>query len=282
MPDVSTWAKLAAYVVCIGLVLELAHRIYWQLNRWVMSMSAGATVRALLSAATASIPLIAVLLVTGAFCVYIDQKSLESLGLRGDFESLATFVEGAAIAFAAVTILFLIGYGIGWFKIERSSVDRSQVPAFCGGACDFTLGAVFEEIAIRGYVFSVLDHAWGPSVAVGGSALVFSLFHLIKHPKIPLIFTINAFAFGLLTAQARLVTGTLWAPIGLHIGWNLAEGPIFGLPSGGRIYNNGLVCSAVEGPEWVTGGLYSPDAGLLGTFTLGLAAAALLLLLPLF
>jgi hypothetical protein len=280
MPDVGTWAKLAAYVVCIGLVLELAHRIYWQINRWAMALSIGATWRALISATCAAIPLVAVLLVTGAFCVYIDRQSLESLGLRSDLDSLAAFVEGLAIAFAAVTVLFFAGYTIGWFRIERSTISRDQVPAFCGGACDFSLAAVFEEIAIRGYVFSVLQHSWGPTVAVTGSAAVFSLFHLIKHPRIPLIFTINAFIFGILTAEARLVTGTLWAPIGLHFGWNLAMGPIFGLPCSGRTYENGLVCCAVEGPEWMTGGLYSPDAGLLGTGALTMAAAALMALMP--
>jgi membrane protease YdiL (CAAX protease family) len=33
----------------------------------------------------------------------------------------------------------------------------------------------------------------------------------------------DLFAAGLLLATAYLVTGSLWLPIGLHIGWNLAE-----------------------------------------------------------
>lgn len=280
MPDIGTWAKLAAYVVCIGLVLELAHRIYWQINRWGMNLSIGATWRAFLSALCAAIPLVAVLIVTGAFCVYIDRQSLESLGLRSDPYSLITFVQGLLVAFGAVTFLFYAGYTMGWFKIERSVMSKDRVPAFCGGACDFSLSAVFEEIAIRGYVFTLLYNAWGASMAVVGSAAVFSVFHLVKHPRIPLIFTINAFIFGLLTAEARLLTGTLWAPIGLHFGWNLAMGPIFGLPCSGRTYKNGLVFSIVEGPEWVTGGLYSPDAGLLGTGALIIATAALMMLMP--
>ena len=282
MPDVGTWAKLAAYVVCIGLVLEFAHRIYWQINRWALRLSIGASWRALISALSAAIPLVSVLVITGVFCVYIDRQSVESLGLKIGDGSLATFMQGLVISFTAVTFLFLAGYSMGWFRIERSSISKEQVPAFCGGACDFSLSAVFEEIAIRGYIFMVLEHAWGPSIAVVGSATVFSVFHMVKHPRIPLIFTINAFIFGLLTAEARLITGALWAPIGLHFGWNLAMGPIFGLPCSGRTYENGLVFSAVEGPEWVTGGLYSPDAGILGTGALTIAAAALMMLMPIF
>ena len=280
MPDVGTWAKLAAYVVCIGLVLEFAHRIYWRLNRAAMSLPAGPTWRALLCALCASVPLVAVLLVTGVFCVYVDRQSLESLGLARRADSLPLLAGGVAIAFASVGILFLVGWGAGWFKVERTSISRSQVPAFCGGASDFLLAAIFEEVAIRGYVFSVLNHTWGGSIAVAGSAAIFSLFHLIKHPRVPLIFTANAFLFGLVTAQVRLVTGSLWAPIGLHFGWNLAMGPVFGLPCSGRNYDSGLVCCVAEGPEWLTGGLYSPDAGILGTGALLIATAALMTFMP--
>lgn len=282
MPDVGTWAKLASYVVCIGLALEFAHRLYWQINRWTMELSSGPTIRAILSVLCAAIPLAAVLLVTGAFCVYIDRQPMESLGLHGGIESTAAFVEGIAIAFTAVTLIFMTGYSIGWFKIERSSMSRHQIPAFCGGACDFSMAAVFEEIIFRGYVFTALNQAWGITAAVVGSSLVFSLFHLIKHPKMPLIFTINAFIFGVLMAQARVMTGTLWASIGLHFGWNLTMGPIYGLPCSGRPYDGGLVGCQVDGPEWVTGGLYSPDAGVLGTGALTITAFALAMLLSIY
>ncbi|MEN6520707.1 MAG: type II CAAX endopeptidase family protein [Armatimonadota bacterium] len=279
MADVGTWAKLAAYVVCIGLVLEFAHRVYWRINRWAMKLATGPTLRAILSALCATIPLISALLVTWGFCTYVDRRSFESLGLQATFESTAVFVEGIAIAFAVVTLVFMAGYNFGWYKIERSSLSRHQVPSFCGGVCDFSMAAVFEEIAFRGYVFTVLSHTWGVTAAVVGSSLVFSLLHIIKHPKMPLIFTLNAFIFGVVTAQARLMTGALWASIGLHFGWNLAMGPIYGLPCSGRVYDGGLVECQVEGPDWVTGGLYSPDAGIIGTGALTLTSFALAVLL---
>jgi len=282
MPDVGTSAKLAAYVVCIGLVLEFAHRLYWTINRRVIQSELAALWRALLSASSASIPLIAVLIVTGAFCAYIDRQSLVTLGLARDGDSLMLLIGGTTVAFATVSVIFLAGYSIGWFKIERSSFSRSKVPAFCGAVCDFSLAAVFEEIAIRGYIFTVLQQTWGGTAAVVGSAMVFSAFHLIKHPGMPLIFTINALFFGLLTGQARLMTGTLWAPIGLHFGWNLAMGPVFGMPCSGREYDGGLVRCSVDGPDWLTGGLYSPDAGVLGTGALMIATAAVMTFVPIY
>ena len=117
-------------------------------------------------------------------------------------------------------------------------------------------------------------------MAIIGSSVVFSLFHLIKHPKMPVVFTINAFVFGVLAAHARIATGALWLPIGLHMGWNVTMGPIFGMSCSGRNYENGLFMSIAKGPTWASGGLYSPDAGLLGTAGLLVAVIGLLIIVP--
>ena len=283
MANLETWTKLAAYVVSIGIGLEIAHRIYWALNRYVLRLDMSITVKTILSSTFAYIPLAMALAITDAFCKYIDASSLGALGIGWQSESLLHLSTGMVIGGICVAIIFLAGCSIGWFKVSASPFadsDSSSVPLFCGSMTDFFSAAVFEELTMRGYVYTVLNDAWGIHIAVYGSAIIFSLIHLLKHPRIPLIFTVNAFVFGVLAAQSRAVTGALWLPIGLHFGWNLAMGPIFGLPSAGREYNNGLVKSQVDGPQWVTGGNYSPDAGLLGTVALILAATGLLALAP--
>jgi uncharacterized protein len=280
MPDVTAWAKLAAYIISIGLMLEYAHRLYWYINKRVMHMESAIALRSLLSALAAAIPLLSVLLLTWFFCAFVDKKPMVSLGLMTGVSSPLLFLTGVIVAFTCVAMLFAAGYAVGWFKILRSAMSKSRVPAFCGGASDFLLAAVFEEIIMRGYIFALLEATWGGLAAIVGSALIFSAFHLIKHPRMPLIFALNAIFFGLITGYARFLTGTLWVPIGLHFGWNLAMGPIFGLPCSGRTYDGGIVCCAVDGPEWVTGGLYSPDAGLLGTAALIIATATLITLVP--
>jgi len=51
----------------------------------------------------------------------------------------------------------------------------------------------------------------------------------------------------LLFAYAYIRSGQLWLPIGLHMGWNLCEGVIFGFPvSGLDIYQ--LLRIRVQGP----------------------------------
>ena len=278
-----TCIKLAAYLVCIGVALEFSHRLYWSINNWVISLDISALKRSAISTCVACIPLVSTLVITMLFTVLLDNRSLLSLGLHYDGESFTKVANGAAIALGCLTTVFLLGILLGHIGVKRSrlSEDRTEcLPLFLGGLIDFFNGAVFEEIIFRGYIYYVLYEAAGSSVAIVASSIIFSLAHLIKHPHTPIIFTLNAFIFGILAAISRHFTGSLWLPMGLHFGWNVVSGPILGLPYSGRDYNNGVVISEVSGPLWLTGGRYSLDAGALGTLALVIAAAGLLAVTP--
>lgn len=278
-----TCVKLAAYLACVGVALEISHKLYWRASNRVTSLDLSTFARSVLSSLAACIPLGTALAITVAFTTLVDKGSLATLGLAYDGDSFTYVAYGAGVAFGCVAVMFLIGVLFGFIRVKPSKVSEDCVaclPSFFGGLVDFFTSAVFEEIITRGYVFYILYQAWGGTTAVVGSSVVFSLAHLIKHPSTPVIFTLNAFFFGLLTASCRCYTGTLWLPIGLHFGWNVAAGPVFGLPYSGRSYDRGVVVSEVSGPEWFTGGFYSPDAGFLGTIALIVAAAGLIAVAP--
>lgn len=279
-----TCAKLAVYLICIGLALELSHRIYWRTNERVAELSISTFARSALSTLVACIPLATAFTITIAFITLIDKQSLASLGLAYDGDSLTRVAYGAGVALGCVTLVFLLGVLFGLVEVRRSKLSEdcvSCLPLFLGGVMDFFTAAVFEEIIFRGYVFYLLYNAGGVQAAVIGSAVVFSVAHLIKHPSIPAMYVLNAIIFGILAAVCRHYTGSLWLPIGLHFGWNVVSGPIFGLPYSGRTYDRGVVVSEVSGPVWLTGGRYSFDAGVLGTVALIMAAAGLSMVAPL-
>ncbi len=279
-----TCVKLAVYLVCIGVALEFSHKLYWRVNAWILTAEFTTFTRSVLSSAVACIPLGTALGITLVFVRLVDQGSMENLGLLYDGESLTMVAYGAAVAFGCITLTVLVGVIAGFIHIKRSPISEDCVtclPIFLGGLADFFTSAVFEEIITRGYVFFILYEAFGPTTAILGSSAIFSLAHVFRHSKTPLMFTLNAFVFGLITAACRYYTGALWLPIGLHFGWNVAAGPLFGLPYSGRTYDRGVVVSEVSGPDWLTGGFYSPDAGLVGTASLLLAAAGLIAVAPL-
>lgn len=283
MSTFETCLKLAAYLVCIGVALELSHRLYWRVNAWIFSQEMSTLTRSVASSIVAAIPLGTAMAVTLVFVSYLDRGSLATLGLSYDSQSLTYVAYGAGVAFGCVTLMVLFGLVGGFIEIRRSRVSEdcvSCLPVFFGGLADFFTGAVFEEIITRGYIYYILYETWGVGAAIVGSSVIFCLAHLIRHSKTPMMFTLNAFIFGLITAACRHYTGALWLPIGLHFGWNVAAGPLFGLPYSGRNYDRGVVISEVSGPEWLTGGFYSPDAGVVGTAALLVAAIGLIAIAP--
>jgi hypothetical protein len=57
-------------------------------------------------------------------------------------------------------------------------------------------------------------------------------------------------------------THQLWLPIGLHLGWNFFEGPVFGFPISGHNHFS-LLEYRISAPMIITGGAYGPEAGLI-------------------
>ena len=274
-----TCMKVAAYLLCVGAALELSHRFYWKLNKSILSLKGSVLVRSAAAALLACIPMVVAFAITLVFLTYWDRRPFSVLGFPPNAATAAYYTTyGVGTALGCVTLVFLVGMLGGHIRVRRSKLARNRrahMPAFVEGLTAFFTAAIFEEIIFRGYVYYELQKAFGAPAAILSSSLIFSSAHYIKHQRTPVIFAVNAILFGILAAICRYKTGTLWLPIGLHFGWNVVSGPIFGLPYSGRSYDHGVVSSDVTGPVWLTGGPYSLDAGVLGTVALIVAALGL-------
>jgi membrane protease YdiL (CAAX protease family) len=67
---------------------------------------------------------------------------------------------------------------------------------------------------------------------------------------------------GVFLAVGYLQTKQLWLGIGLHMGWNYFEGNVFGFQVSG-LDTFRLIHQTVAGPDWITGGMFGPEAGLI-------------------
>ncbi len=124
------------------------------------------------------------------------------------------------------------------------------------------ISGVAEEILFRGILFRVSEEMFGSLAALIVSSAFFGLAHVFN-PNATLIssaaITIEA---GLLLGLAYTATRSLWFPIGLHFGWNLAEGGIYGTSvSGGKVVH-GLVNTTMTGTDAITGGAFGPEASI--------------------
>lgn len=282
MPVFPMAAKLIAYLAAVHMTLRYSYRLCSHASNRISSLTAPVTVLSLLACLAALIPPVTALAVTFLFILAADGPPVRIVALDQTSGWLGFTLWGAGLGFVCVMVMFVFGRAAGFIRVQKvdDRQPRDRLPAFCGGLSDYLGSAVFEEIAMRGYVFYLFHTVYGAGAAVVGSAVVFAVVHLIRPDRIPAVFTLNAFIFGLLTGASRYCTGTLWLPIGLHVGWNVTSGPFLGLPYSGVAYDRGIVRSDVKGPQWFTGGLYSLDAGVLGTLALLLAATVLKLVAP--
>lgn len=282
MHYLETCAVALAYLAAVGVALEFSHRLYWRLSERVSSLKLPGLALILIAGATTCIPLASASVITLVFCVFISHQPISALGIVPITGAASGAIHGIGIAVGCVIVVFLIGLLTGHIRVRRYWFPRDRpksVPGFVEGVMAFLTGSTFEELVFRGYLYMLLIK-YGPVAAIIPSSVIFSAVHLIKHKGLPKMFTFNALLFGIMAALCRYYTGSLWLPIGLHFGWNVVSGSILGLPYSGKSFERGVVECDVSGPVWLTGGLHSLDAGILGTIALVIAAAGLLSIIP--
>lgn len=206
------------------------------------------------------------LALTWAFCHYLDRKSLASLGLQRQ-GWLAKLASGLGLGAGLMFLVFAVLAAAGWLTAEPAS---PQLLPWVASALSWAALSFVEELAFRGYIMQGLAGAWGMPVAVVVSSLAFGMVHLVD-PNVSLVAVLNISVGGLLFAVAYLVTRSLWLSAGIHIAWNLTEIQILGFPGSGYV-EPALLRTTVSGPQWLTGGAFGPEAGLLalGAWLLGI------------
>ncbi len=177
---------------------------------------------------------------------------------------------GAGVALAVLMLGTLAGVHALTGQLE---VRASGEPPAAAVAVMLVLlvPAANEELIFRGYPLQVLMKGIGPWPAMIVMSALFGLGHY-TNPNATWLGTANTFLAGILLCLAYVRTRSLWFPYGIHIGWNLGLGPVFGFPLSGFELSS-IWMSEAGGPDWMTGGAYGPEAGLLVT---GVMCAALI------
>jgi membrane protease YdiL (CAAX protease family) len=145
-----------------------------------------------------------------------------------------------------------------------------------------TIGAVGagEELMMRGVLLQQVLRGWGVRTAIFVSSLVFALLHLpnlltaAAEPVVSAMALLVLTLLGIVLGIGAVLTRGLWFPVALHVSWNLAQGPLFGFPISGHP-SDGLVQIDVTGADWLTGGAFGPEGGLVGLLAVALCGAAL-------
>lgn len=169
-------------------------------------------------------------------------------------------------------LLLGIAIGLGLFTLVFASLRLLGVYTMTPGnwtdwqddIVDALRTGFAEELLLRLIAFRLLIRAFGVSVALIVSALLFGALHLANPNATWFAAIAIAIEAGLMLAAFYLLTGRIWTAIGVHAAWNFAQGPIFGARVSGGSDAGSLFASApVAGaPELLSGGAFGPEASL--------------------
>jgi len=221
---------------------------------------------------------------------FIDRRRLCDIGLQFDRAWWADLGAGLAVGLgmvvAVVAVLVVAGLAAVGTPARPGNPDvvlGSGSGALLYGFALFAAFAVLEEYILRGYLLvNIAEGLRGyvgvdrtaVLVAVGTTAGLFGLLHA-ANPSGSLLSMLNISLAGVLLGLAYVATDRLAFPVGLHVTWNFALGPLFGLPISGLTVDTALVAVGERGPDLVTGGAFGPEGGLVMFVALAVGTGAL-------
>lgn len=179
---------------------------------------------------------------------------------------------GAAIGAGQLTADVAVMAALGAYTINGFN---SPLPLLVGGLMMISVACV-EEGVFRAVVQTRLARHFGRWWSLGLTSLLFGLVHM-GNPGADFFSTMCiALVAGTSMGAIYMLTDRIWAPIGLHLGWNWAAGSLWSVPVSGT-NAPGWIQASVAGPTWLTGGAFGPEGSMVELVFGGAVAVWLIL-----
>jgi len=154
---------------------------------------------------------------------FIDRKTIGSLGLL-DKKWGKTLLTGFSLGGFTPVVVFILLLLFGGYRIDgyTCSVSGLMIIAFLMAS----IVAWLEELEFRAYTIENL-RMFGIYLPI----IISSVFFVIPHYSgrgfdNPAVY-VSIFIFGILTGLAYLKSGSIYLPLGFHIGFNFSSGILF-------------------------------------------------------
>jgi uncharacterized protein len=161
------------------------------------------------------------------------------------------FLLGFGVAVGVLLVSLVLAALLGSVTFASGS---SIINGLAAAAAVAILAAVVEELLARGILFRVTEGHLGSWLALVVSAVTFGLLHLANPDATVWTSLAIALEAGVSLGAIYMVARTLWAPIGMHAGWNFSQS-FLGLDVSGSS-SHGVVDTTLGGPDWLTGGAF--------------------------
>jgi len=220
----------------------------------------------------------------------LDRRPWTDLGFHWSPSWWADLGFGLALGALLMVLIFVVEWALGWVTVTEAFHTTHPSGQFWQGLVSplliFLYVGVYEELLDRGYLLRNLAEGlnlrwFGPTVGLLLGWLVssglFGLAHM-GNPHGSWLSTLYLSLGGLFLGLGYVLTGELAIPVGLHITWNFFQGTVLGFPVSGIDFSQtSFIAIAQSGPALWTGGVFGPEAGLLGLLA-GLLGSLLIVL----
>jgi membrane protease YdiL (CAAX protease family) len=197
----------------------------------------------------------------------VERRKIPELGLRRLLPELAL-----GVVLGCVLIAAIIGsmWAAGWVTIAAAT------PSKITEALKLSVqSGVIEEVLMRIVMFRLLWRAAGALPALIATAVLFGALHL-SNPDATVFSALCLIAGEGIGAGLYVLSGRVWLPIGMHAGWNFAQGWIFGSAVSGfdEFAGGPLLTQPVAGIDaMLSGGGFGPESSLAALIVSLLASA---------
>ena len=208
---------------------------------------------------------------------FFDKKSFMSLGLTWNKQAIKDLIFGfllSCIMAAAFFFLLIVFDLIEYTGINFQEMAKSESFDFIQFMSVLTIGSLgvlllehilvgyWEELVFRGYLFQNMIDGLGLITSIVISCLLYGLIHA-ANPNATVLSSVIIIGFGYLRLYGYLSTKMLWLSMGMHIGWNFFQGPIFGFAASGHESATLITHSLNSEKDYLTGGAFGPEGSIL-------------------
>lgn len=220
-----------------------------------------------------SLPAIGAALLVNALLVRQGWSSWRALGWPGAGVGAGGWVHGTVVGvtLAAGAVGLAVAAGGAAVTITGEPVTAYLAAAVRLGLV-LLIAALSEELLFRGYPLARLSRTLGKPGAAVLLSVGFALVHL-GNPEVTAFGLVNIGLASLALSAAFFTRGGLPAAWGLHFGWNGglaigADAPVSGVP-----FDVPLLEFVPGSREWVTGGTFGPEGGMVASLAMAAGLA---------
>ncbi len=216
------------------------------------------------------------ILLTWLWIRFFEKRSFATLGFEQG-RILFLYSRGLLIGLASFAAIVGLLAPFGYVAVEESDPSQVGLAAIGGVLLAFFPGWLIqgaaEEVLTRGWMLPTLAARYRPWLGLLISSLFFAVMHGLN-PNLSILAMINLALYGLFAALYALREESLWGICAFHSIWNWTQGNLFGLEVSGQGFSGGMIFNLMEtGPDWLTGGAFGPEGGLVTTIVLLLSMA---------